>query len=77
MKARGGSWKEWEQKETEVFKRRKYKVGGQDQSRIDQEMRNGACLTDVPHHLNGTELSQEEFWENLFLLYGMPYLKWT
>ena len=34
-------------------------------------MSNGAWLSAVPHRLNGTELSQEEFWDNLRLRYGL------
>ena len=33
--------------------------------------RNGAWLSAVPHRLNGTELSREEFRDNLCLAYGM------
>ena len=32
---------------------------------------NGACLSDVPNRLNDTELSQEEFRDNICLRYGM------
>ena len=34
-------------------------------------MSNGAWLSVVPHRLNGTELSQEEFWDNFCLRYGL------
>ena len=34
-------------------------------------MRNGAWLSAVPHRLNGTELSREEFRDNLRLRYGL------
>ena len=33
--------------------------------------RNGACISITPHRLNGTELSREEFWDNLRLRYGL------
>ena len=33
--------------------------------------RNGAWISTVPHRLNGTELSQEEFRDNLCLRYGL------
>ena len=35
------------------------------------ETRNGAWLSAVTHHLNGTEFSREEFQDNLCLGYGM------
>ena len=35
------------------------------------ETRNGAWLSAVPHRLNGTELSREEFRDNLRLRYGL------
>ena len=35
------------------------------------ETMNGAWLRDVPHHLNGMDLSQEEFRDNLCLRYGL------
>ena len=34
-------------------------------------MSNGAWLSDVPHRLNGTELSREEFRDHLRLRYGL------
>ena len=34
-------------------------------------MRNGAWLSNVTHHFNGTELSREEFRDNLRLRYGL------
>ena len=35
------------------------------------ETRSGAWLSAVPHRLNGTELSREEFRDNLCLKYGL------
>ena len=46
-------------------------AGGQERNRIHKAMRNGAWFRAVPHRLNGTELSQEEFWDNLRLRYGL------
>ena len=40
-------------------------------NRLRMETRNGACLSAVPHRINGTELSQEEFGDNLCLRYGL------
>ena len=57
----------------EVF-RRKEQAGGQDRNRLHRATRNGAWLSAVPHHLNGTELSQEEFRDNLRLKYGLMLL---
>ena len=42
---------------------------------LQQEMENGAWLTAIPHHLNGTELSWEEFQENILLRYSIVPLK--
>ena len=43
----------------------------QDKNRLHRETRNGAWLSAVPHRLNGTELSLEEFRDNLRLRYGL------
>ena len=41
------------------------------EKRLHKAMRNGSWLSAVPHRLNGTELSTEEFWDNLSLRYGL------
>ena len=46
-------------------------AGGQDRNHLHWEMMNGAWLSAVPHCLNGTELSWEEFRDNLRLRYGL------
>ena len=46
-------------------------AGGQERNRPHMATRNGSWLRAVPHRLNGTELSQEEFWDNLRLRYGL------
>ena len=46
-------------------------AGDQERNCIHRATRNGAWLSSVPHHLNGTELSQEEFRNNLCLRYGL------
>ena len=46
-------------------------TGGQERNRLHKATRNGAWLSAVPHRLNGTELFQEEFWDNLRLRYGL------
>ena len=54
-----------------VLPRQKYLAGDQEKNRLYRATRNGAWLSAVPHHLNGTELSQEEFRDNLRLRYGL------
>ena len=51
--------------------RRKDLAGGQDSNRLHRATRNGLWLSAVPHRLNGTELSREEFQYNLCLRYGL------
>ena len=53
-----------------IFKRQELE-GGQERNRIHRATSNGAWLSAVPHHLDGTELSQEEFRDNLCLRYGL------
>ena len=54
----------------EVF-RRKHLVGGQERNRLHRATRNGSWLSAIPHRLNATDLSWEEFWDNLHLRYGL------
>ena len=54
----------------EVFRRQEL-AGGQERNRLHRATRNGACLSAVPHSLNGTELSWEKFWDNLRFRYGL------
>ena len=51
--------------------RQKELEGGQERNRLHRATRNGAWLSAVPHRLNGTELSQEEFRDNPRLIYGL------
>ena len=51
--------------------RKKELAGDQERNRIHRATSNGECISAVPHHLNGTELSQEEFRNNLRLRYGL------
>ena len=51
--------------------RRKELVGGQEINRLHRATWNGAWLSAVPHRLNVTELSWEEFRDNLCLRYGL------
>ena len=53
-----------------IFKRQE-QAGGQEKNRLHRAMRNGAWLSNVPHGLNGTELSLEEFRDILRLRYGL------
>ena len=50
---------------------RQYQAGRQEKNRLHRATRNGAWLSAVPHFLNGTELSREEFRDNLRLRYGL------
>ena len=54
----------------EVFRRQEL-AGDQDRNCIHRATSTGACISAVPHHLNGKELSQEEFRNNLRLRYGL------
>ena len=40
-------------------------------NRLYRAIRNGSWIRAVPHRLNDTELSWEEFWDNLRLSYGL------
>ena len=51
--------------------RRKELAGGQERNRLHRSTRNAAWLSAIPRRLNGTELSQEEFWDNIRLRYGL------
>ena len=55
---------------SELFKRQE-QAGRQEKNRLHRATRNGAWLSAVPHHLNGTEFSREEFRDNLRLRYGL------
>ena len=55
---------------SELFKRQE-QAGGQEKNRPYRATRNGAWLSALPHCLNGTELSWEEFQDNLRLRYGL------
>ena len=51
--------------------RQKELAGFQERNRLHVVTRNGAWLSAVLHRLNSTELSQEEFQDNLCLRYGL------
>ena len=55
---------------SELFKRQG-KAVRQEKNRLHRATRNGAWLSAVHHRLNGTELSREEFRDNIRLRYGM------
>ena len=48
-------------------------AGGQERNCLHRETRNWVWLSAVPHCLNGTDLSFEEFQENICLRYGMMH----
>ena len=54
----------------ELCRQKNLKVG-QYRQRLNRVMRNGVCISAIPHRLKGTELSQEEFRDNFCLRYGM------
>ena len=51
--------------------RQKELAGGQERNRIHRATRNGAWLISVPNRLNGMELYQDEFRDNICLRYGL------
>ena len=50
-------------------------VGVKYMRQLQREMRSRAWFTSVPHRLHGTEMSQEEFRNNLHLRNGLMFLK--
>ena len=46
-------------------------AGGQERNRLNKVTRNGEWISALIHHLNGTELSWEEFRDNIRLRYGL------
>ena len=57
--------------ELDELARQKDLAGDQERNRLHRAIRNGAWVSDVPHRLNGTDLSWEEFRDNLHLRYGL------
>ena len=55
---------------SELYDRQEQAVR-QEKNRLHRATMNGAWLSVVPHCLNGTELSREEFRDNLRLRYGL------
>ena len=51
--------------------RQKELAGGQKRNLLHRAMRNRVWLINIPHHLIGTEFSQEEFQDNSQLRYGL------
>ena len=51
--------------------RQKDFAGGQESNRLHRATINGAWLSAVPHRLNGTDLSREEFQDNFCLRYRL------
>ena len=50
-----------EYSDMEDLDRQKDLTGVQERQRLHRATSNGTCLSAVPHHLNGTELSWAEF----------------
>ena len=60
--------------EMEELTEQKDLVGGQYRHRLHRATRNKIWLIPTPYCLNGTDLSWEEFWDNMHLRYGlMPH----
>ena len=70
-RASAGARKERKHVEMAELARRNELAGGQERNRLHRATRNGAWLRDIPHRLNGTDLSWEEFRDNLRLRYRM------
>ena len=66
-----GASKERKYVELANMVRQKELAFGQDWNHLHRATRNGACISAVPHCLNGTELSREEFQDNFRLRYGL------
>ena len=48
-------------------------VRGQERNRLHRATENGAWISAITHRFNGTELSQEKFWDNLRLRYRLMH----
>ena len=59
-RASAGASREMKLVELGDMDRKKELAGGQDRKRFHRATRNGAWLSAIPHHINSTELSQEE-----------------
>ena len=57
-----------------MLMRQKYLADRAGLNRLRRATYNGDCLTATPHCLNGTELSREEFQDNILLQYGIVLL---
>ena len=66
--------KQQELEEKDVISRRKELVYGAGINYLRQATDNGACLTAINYRLNITELSWEEFQDNLIIQYGIVNL---
>ena len=69
--ASAGKRKERKHVEMVELYRRKEIAGGQERNRLHRATRNGTWLRAIPHRLNDTELSREEFRDNICLIYGL------
>ena len=54
----------------EIFKRHEQE-GCQEKNRLHRATRNGVWISAIPNRLNGKELSWEEFWDNIRIIYGL------
>ena len=67
LRASSDGCKQWEIMEKAVLTRRKELVDRTGLNCLRRATENGAWLTAMPHHLNSTEFSREEFKDNLLL----------
>ena len=67
-------WKQREFQEIKELTRRKDQSYGAVLNRPRKSTEDGERLTSIPHGLNNTELSREEFQDNLLLKYGIVTL---
>ena len=63
--------KEWKHVEMAEMDRRKDLGCGQNRNPLHKETRNGEWISDIPHHLNDTNLSREGFQNIIFHRYRM------
>ena len=54
----------------EIFKRHEQE-GCQEKNRLHRATRNGVWISAIPNRLNGKELSWEELWDNIRIIYGL------
>ena len=69
--ARAGAIRKQKHVEMAELSRQKEIAGGQERNRLHRATINGAWISAIPLRLNSTELSWEEFRDNIRLRYGL------